>query len=130
MQFPKAFIAVAVALAGMPVIINAFVLEHIDSPINLILSVMEHTPDALANLHNTPMCGQICRLDSQWKDAYGSKCVKLRTTAEKFACLCRSHAYQFGLDSCLKRQCSGDEREVVPPQSPLTFPGFGVDLGL
>jgi CFEM domain len=129
MQFPSAFIAVA--LAGMPAIISALVTEPIKSPIYPIPnSVVGHTPEALAHLHNTPVCGQMCRMDPQWKLAYSPKCLKLRTTEEKFACFCRSNAYQSALDICLKRQCSGDEREVVTRPCPHTFSGLGADMVL
>ena len=76
------------------------------------MTIMQHSPQALSNLHNIPICGQMCLFEPSYRDSFAPKCVHY-SGPERFACLCRSHAYQYKLDRCFKRQCTKDERTTV-----------------
>ena len=83
-----------------------------DTPVEFAMTIMQHSPQALSNLHNLPICGQMCLFEPSSRDSFAPKCVHY-SGPERFACLCRSHAYQFKLDRCFKRQCTKEERKTV-----------------
>jgi len=116
MQFFKSAVAV-VALISIPTLINGLV--EIETPLGLSLTVFQHLPQALHSLHNTPKCAQICLLDLQYKNKYASQCLT-SYGPDRFACFCRSHAYQLGMERCFTNQCSKVDRDSVfnPPFCP------------
>ena len=99
-----------ILLIGLPPVVLSKPVE--DTAVEFAMTIMQHNPQALSNLQNIPVCGQMCLFDPSSRDSFAPKCVHF-SGAERFACLCRSHAYQYKLDRCFKRQCSADERTTV-----------------
>lgn len=107
MRLPK--ILVIIGLTTTPTVIARPTEE---TAVEYAMTVMQHAPQALSNLHSTPICGQMCLFEPTYKDTFAPKCLHY-SGPERFACFCRSHAYQYKLDRCFKRQCSKDERRTV-----------------
>src|SRR5271170_4140261 len=87
-------------------------LEVSESAVEFALILMQHSPQALSNLHSIPVCGQMCIFEPSYRDTYAPKCSHY-SGSERFACFCKSHAYQYKLDRCFKRQCSREKRKAV-----------------
>jgi CFEM domain len=85
-----------------------------DSTVDFAMTMMQHSPQALSNLHATPVCGQMCLFDASFRESFAPKCVHYSGT-ERFSCFCRSHAYQYRMDQCFRRECSKEERKLVIP---------------
>jgi hypothetical protein len=111
MHFSKSILALA--LAAMPALSSPLsgIINHLQ-PLDVILGVFELRYPALVNLHSTPTCGQICQMDPQHQYQHASLCMTFNKD-ERFACLCRSSAYQYALEQCYLEQCSDDEIERV-----------------
>jgi hypothetical protein len=105
----------ALALAAIPTFAIPSPLSGIVNqldPLDVIIDVFEHKYPALVNLHSTPTCGQICQMDPQPQHQFAGLCMTFNKD-ERFACLCRSSAYQYALEQCYLEQCSDDEIERV-----------------
>jgi len=105
------------ALAAMPTLIAAqpHILELTD-PITAASILLLHKEQALTNLFNVPLCGQICLLDPYFKAKFAHACLTRdpkNDGKERFQCFCKSRDYQRGVDECLKEQCSEEELATV-----------------
>jgi CFEM domain len=84
-----------------------------DPMVQFGMNLLQHVPQALANLHSTPTCGQLCLLFERSREA-APACSKY-WGPDRYACFCRSPAYQFHLDKCFNAYCDEEERALVCP---------------
>jgi CFEM domain len=71
-----------------------------------------HTHEVLENIHQAPHCSYPCIFDESYQNRFAPECHGL-VGKEFGACLCRANAYQYIVDQCVDRKCSGGERKTV-----------------